>query len=120
MDAVTPAASTAAPSRQAPPIAIGECGSPGRLSQLGRHPPPALFLSGSPVMPPPPVAVASLDSVALAGVTQRSLAPRLMGSSTSRQDSAAAATVPVTRTSARPRPTGVPAALTAVVSTMMG
>ena len=117
MDAVTPAASTAAPSRHTPPIACGECG---RRSQLGRRPPPALFLSGSPVMSPPPVAVASLVSVALSGMTQRSRAPSLMGSSTSRQDSAAAATVPATTATARPGLTGLPAAPAPRVSTMTG
>ena len=71
-------------------------------------------------MSAPPVALTSLVSVALVGVTQRSLAPRLIGSSITRQDSAAAATVTVTRTTARPGLTGVPAAPTAVVSTITG
>jgi hypothetical protein len=119
MDAVTPAASTTAPSTHTPPIACGECSSPGRRSQPGRCPPP-VSVPGSPAMLGPPVALALIGSLAVPGMTQRSRPPRRMGSSTYRQDTAAAATVPATRATARPGLTGPPAAPTAVVSTITG
>src|SRR6185437_999427 len=119
IDAVTPAASTAAASRHTPPMASGAGTILGRRGQPGRRPPP-VSLPGSPVIAGPPVACASPGIPTRSGSTQRSRAPRRIGSSMNRQDTAAAATVATTTAVARPRLTGPPAAPTAVVSTIIG
>src|SRR6185437_1152449 len=115
IDAVTPAAA----SRHTPPIASGAGTILGRRSRPGRRPPP-VPLPGSPVIAGPPIARASPGIPTRSGSTQRSRAPRRIGSSMNRQDTAAAATVATTTAVARPMLTGPPAPPTAVVSTIIG